>query len=223
LAAARKLDDPWCLVEALTYTVGARGREDPAGVSAGEEALALARQIGAPSRVAIAAVLLASAVAISDLARANQLLEEAGAAAALALNDWVDYVTSMALISLHLAVDDLRAAADGALAAIDWSVAQRLPGHLLQFVGTLAGVLATMNDSEGSLVLAAWAERRGSRVHQADTAFLQMYGGETIVAMYAQTPTAELERLSRVAADLDDRGIVQFARERVANLPAETR
>src|SRR5262249_17050955 len=57
LAAARKLDDPWCLVEALTYTIGSRGRED---VSAGEEALVLARQIGAPSRVAIAAVLLAS-------------------------------------------------------------------------------------------------------------------------------------------------------------------
>src|SRR5262249_47194407 len=112
VAAARELNDAWCLVEALTYMIGQRRQED---VDAGEEARVLAREIGAPSRVAFAAALLAAAVAEEDLARAEQLLQEAAAAAALARNDWVEYVTSMAVISLHIAINDPRAAADGAL------------------------------------------------------------------------------------------------------------
>jgi hypothetical protein len=218
VAAARELDDPWCLVEALTYMIGERRR---GGVGAGEEALVLARGIGAPSRVAFAAALLASAVAEEDLARADQLLEEAAAAAALARNDWVDYVTSMAVISLHVAVNEPRAAADGALAAIDRSVAQRVPGHVLQWIGTLAAVLATMNDTEGALVLAAWVEQRGLILREG--AFFAIYGSAALVEADEQASAAEREHFTRTAAGLDDASIIEFARSRVTDLAAEAR
>ena len=103
-------------------------------------------------------------------------MQEAAASAAAARNDWVEYVTSMALVSLHVNIGEPRASGRRVLSdAIESSVARRVPGHVLQWVGTLACVLATIDDVEGALVLETWIEQRGLVVQEVNS-FFAMYG-----------------------------------------------
>jgi hypothetical protein len=214
---ARELGDPWSLNAALTYVAAIPNAEQAIG--AGEEALALARQL-APSRVAIAAVILAADVAQMDPHRTEELLQESAAAATLAGNNWVDYVTSLYSIRLHMATRDLRVAAETALMAIERSRARRLSGHTIQFVSLLACVMANLVSIEGALLMAAWADQQGVAITN-DNPFLAMCGGTQLVALRARQSPTELERIARMAASLDESAIAQFAQEHLAYLSSQ--
>jgi predicted ATPase/class 3 adenylate cyclase len=220
IADARKLADPWCLGEALTFWVGG-GLED--AVAAGEEALEIARLLGAPSRVAFAAIMLAARVAARDPARADELVREADRAANASGNDWVAYVTSMALVALHLARNHRRAAAVVALAWVQRAFDDRVPGHLVQSIATLAAVLLPIGD-DTAFVLIAWAEHRGLQVIGSESlAGVGLTGEDELAAYRAPRTTAELERFAELARQLGDAGIVGLARECVDRLPADAR
>jgi predicted ATPase/class 3 adenylate cyclase len=218
ITAARALGDPWCLCEVLTFMVG-MGQLDT-GVGAGEEALLLARRAGAPSRLAFAAVLLAARIVESDPVRAEELLQEASRAAAAGRNAWADYVSSLSMIYLHTARGDRRAAAQTALAAIERSIALRVPGHVLQFVAALGSLLASMGDEEGGLVLVAWAEQRGLVPPPEGSASWVGLAATEVAAARAQRTPAELERYGREAAALNEVAVAGYAREHLAPLPA---
>jgi hypothetical protein len=212
---ARELGDAWNLNEALTFRAGVPDTVE--AVAAGEEALALARTL-APSRVAFAAVLLAANVAEEDLPRAQALLQEAAAAAIPAGNGWVDQVTSLSLLRLHLRTWNVMAAADTALVAFENTLGQRLPGYAIQFVGFLAVVLANLGLVEGALVTAAWAQQHGVVVTR-DNAFFWS-GGDGLFDIRESQPAAELEKSARVASELDESGLAKFAREQLSMLPS---
>jgi predicted ATPase len=215
LADARELGDPWCLCEALTFIVGVPSRDD--AVAAGEEALEIARRLHVPSRIAFAAALLAARVAERDPERAEALFEEARAATPAAGNEWVDYVTSMALVHFYLATGKRRAAAEVALSSIDRAIRRRVPGHVLQWAGTLAIVIATTDD-QGALVLSTWAEQRGL-VDYENSAFPASYGAAAIASSRSLCNSADLERVTLTASALTEAGIASFARERLDLLP----
>jgi predicted ATPase len=214
---ARELGDPWSLNEALTTLAGLPNTER--AIAAGEEALALGRQL-APSRVAFAAVELAANIAQRDPGRAKELRQEAAAAANLAGNYWVDHVTSIYLIRSHLDSGDFKAAADTALVAIERSLARRLPGHAIQFVSYLAGAMAKLPLVEAALVTAAWSDQHGIPI-TSDNAFWSSYGGTELCHIRDAQSPAELERMSRTAASLDDFALAQFAREHLAQLSSQ--
>jgi hypothetical protein len=214
---ARKLGDPWSVNEALTTLAGTPNTE--AAIAAGEEALALGRQL-APSRVAFAAVELAANIAQRDPARAKELRQEAAAAANLAGNYWVDHVTSIYLIRSHIDSGDYKAAADTALVAIDRSLARQLPGQAIQFVPYLAGAMANLQSVEAALVTAAWADQHGLPI-TSDSAYWSLYGGTELCHIRDAQSRAELERMSRTAAALDDSALAHFAWEHLAQLSSQ--
>jgi len=211
LADARELADAWCLGEALTFVAGSP-QIDPA-IAAGEEALEIARRLQTPSRVAFAAALLGARVAERDPERAEALFGEARAAAPAAGNEWVDYVTSMALVPFYLTMGNRRAAAEVALASIESSLARGVFGHVMQWVATLASVLATVDD-EGALVLSAWSEQRGVTLYDNSLLF-NPHGAAALAAIRSSRSAADLERISATAIELTEAGIGRYARERV--------
>jgi predicted ATPase len=214
---ARELGDPWSLNAALTFmtALAGVGNTDKA-IAAGEEALDLARHL-APSRVAIAAVILAANVAPGDPLRSEELLQEAAAAAKLAGNDWVDYVTSLYSIRLHVGTGNLKAAAETAAVAIERSRARKLSGHTIQFVTLLACVMANLPSTEGALLLAAWVDQHGVAIKD-DNPFLATCGGTHLIALRAQQSAIDLERIARMANSLDESAVAQFAKEHLVHL-----
>jgi hypothetical protein len=219
LKDARELGDPWCLGEALTFGVGGGVVDLEEGIAAGEEALLIARALGAPSRVAFAAVFLAARFANREPERTDGLLQEAASASKMAGNDWVDYVTLNALTQLHAASGNLRAAAETALAGVERSLTNRLGGHVVQFVGILTSVLAAMGDEDGAIVPVAWAEQHGlANPTNTFPVFAAEGPAEDLASILARRSSQELERLARDAASLDDVGVARFARERLTAL-----
>jgi predicted ATPase/class 3 adenylate cyclase len=220
LADARELGDPGCLCEVLTFMAGVSSVGE--AVAAGEEALILARQLQAPSRVAFAAVFLAPRLADTDPGRAEALLQEATDAAALAGNEWVEFVSPTALLQYQAQGGNHRAAAETAVNAIErWATRGGMAGLALQFVGYLAGLLAAMGDDEGALVLAARAEQRGW-VMPLFSDYWTIFGAAELSGARERTSSSELQRLARVAADLDEAAVAPFARERLAGLARGT-
>ena len=211
---ARELGDSWCLGEALTFGVGGGIADLDEGIAAGEEALLITRAIGAPSRVAFAAVFLAARLANRDPQRKDALLHEAATASKKAGNDWVDYVTMNALTQLHVRTGNLRAAAETAITGFENSLSNRAGGHVVQFVGMLTCVLAAAGDEDGAMVLAAWAEQRGL----ANPATTFPIAADDLANTLARRSPDELERIAQNAASLDDAGVARFAHERVTAL-----
>jgi hypothetical protein len=214
LQDTRELGDQWSLNAALTYLAAIPNAEQ--AIAAGEEALALARQL-APSRVAIAAVILAANVAQMDPYRTEELLQEAAAAADQAGNDWVDYVTSLYSIRLHMGTGNPEGASETALLAIERSRARKLVGHTVQFVTLLACVMANLPSIDGALLLAAWADQHGVAITN-DNPFLATCGVTQLVASRAQQSPTDLQRIARTAVSLDESAIAKCAREHTAQL-----
>ena len=218
VANARELGDAWNICEALTFTAGLPSSDEP--VPPGEEALIVARQLNAPSRVAFAASFLAAGIAEADPGRAEALLQEATDAAALAGNDWVEFVTPMALVHLQARIGNYRGAIESAVSAIErWSTGTT-GGMVLQFAGVVACLLVLVADTDGALVLAAWRTQRGLEL--LDNSYIGFFGSAELLALQGRTSPIDLQRVARVAAGLDGAGVAGFTRERLARLSDET-
>ena len=216
LADARELGDTWSIAEALTFLTGLLDQE--AGVAAGEEALNLARKLDAPSRIAFAAVFLASRLSQDQPDRANQLLREAAQVGTKARSDWVDSVTSIALGQLNAAAGNFEQAAQVVLAAIDRSVARRARGNVVQFTGSFACLLASMGHEEEALLLATWAQQYGYVFLPNHPSSID-YGVTPLLAARAARVPAQLADYANQAAQLDDAAVARLARESLAETP----
>lgn len=214
LADAQELDDPWSVCEALTLMAGASG--DASEVeAAGTEALALAREIGAPSRVALMAPFLAAVIGDTDPERARRLLEEAARAAEKAGNDWIEFVVPAALARIQTFTGDRRQAAETILHSVEFWAGDKLGGLVVPLVGYLAGIFALIGDEEGALRLAAWSTDRGQVI---DPSFFRDFGAAELLAARRRIPAEEQERLIREVSALNDLAIARYARHRLDHL-----
>ena len=216
LADARELGDDWSLCEALTLMAGASGDTSEARTAA-EEALALARKLGAPSRIAFAAPYLAATIKGSEPDRARELFEEGAKAAEGAGNDWIEFVAPPALARVQSAAGDRRLAAETVVQTMERWAGRRLSGLVMQLAPYLACLLTVMGDQDGGQLLAGWSVGRGMAVDMDFPVYADFGAGELSMALGRLT-AEELQRLVRQAAAFNDRDVTRYGRERLDRL-----
>jgi hypothetical protein len=126
----------------------------------------------------------------------------------------------MALVHLQARSGNYRGAVEPAVSAIErWSTATT-GGMVLQFVGVVACLLVLVADTDGAIVLAAWRTQHGLEL--LDSSYTGFFGSAELLAQQERTSPIDLQRLARVAADLDGAAVARFVRERLARLSDET-
>jgi hypothetical protein len=207
LEAARELDDQFEISQALNIT-GSLVADADAGIEQCELALAIARELGSPSRIAYSAISLAGRLVHVDVDRAEEVLSEALAAARVARNDWVDAFAATNLALLQAQRGDLAGSARSLVDAAERR--GRAGDHFAASTAItyLAVVLAAMGD-EAALLLGAWSEHR-----MADIATSPVFAelGHAYQAMQeAQCDEDRRLRLEQTAS-LDVLEIISIAR-----------
>jgi predicted ATPase len=109
VAAAGELDDPWERARALTMLAGVYSFDAEKGVPAGRESVSLARQLANPSQLSLSLMMLAPAVAASDAAEAEAMLQEAIAIASEVSKDFAGIFARQSLAAVRAQRGDRRA------------------------------------------------------------------------------------------------------------------
>ena len=222
-ADARAIGDRFELAQALVLLTGVLGADEiDEAIGAGEEALALARENGAPSYVAFALMMLATRLAARDPARAEALSNEAVETAVRADNEWATAMATQMLGNVQAEQGDYQGAVRTLVEVLAGAHGRGDRGATQGVTSLLACGLAAIGDEEGALVLGAWAEKRGYLSGQAvdNTPGFAVAGLASYLAMRDRQDPATRERTAREAAGLDDAGVVALARRRVDGLTA---
>ena len=161
LVAARRIDDPFEICEALTLLAGFVLDFDE-GLQACEEALPIARELGSPSRIAYVLLVLGGRVGEVDVDRAEAAFAEGLAAARVAKNDWVDSFFASQLAVLQARKGDIRASAATLLDSAERADTKGDQFAVALGLTYLAAILANLGDVETATLLVAWSERHGT-------------------------------------------------------------
>ena len=162
--AAMELDDPWEQFYArvgLLPGPGLRESDPSRSIAQSEENLRLGREVGNPSMLAYATMLLARLIAPSDPIRAEALLEEAIGIADAMRNDLAGSTARMNLGRARAARGEHLQAAKAHLSAAELASQVGDLFNVFPLLGALACDLAELGDHEPALVLATWAASRG--------------------------------------------------------------
>lgn len=223
---SRAIGDRFEMARALILLSSVLGPEhDQEAIRYGEDAVALAKQIGNPSYQAWAPMMLAGRLAASDPTRAETLLDEAVRAATVADNDFARSQAVNQLAFTQAERGDYPAASRSLLDMTTMGRATGDRGTAMQGLIWLACLLVLRGDEEGGIILGAWAEERGFSV--ADTSpDARQYGvfgvGPYRASREAQSETAR-RAVSQQVASMDDAQILEFVRRRIDTLSAAGR
>jgi hypothetical protein len=214
LASSRRIDDPFEMSQALNLLASLL--LDPVeGLEAGETALAIARELGSPSRIAFASLTLGARLSEVDVDRAEAAFAEGLAAARIARNDWIDTYSGTQLSVLQGRKGDLAAAAATLVDVVER--ANFKGDHFATAIGLhyLATVLAEMGDGETATLLAAWSENQTPLDYSHPT-----FAGwaQGLVALRDGQTESERRDVTDRAAALDTAEIIALARRRVDQL-----
>jgi predicted ATPase/class 3 adenylate cyclase len=213
--AAMELDDPWEQFYGRVGVLPALGESDPSrAIVQGEENLRLARELGNPSMLAYATMLLAALIAKSEPIRAEALLEEAIGMADAMRNDFAGITARMNLGFARAARGEHLRAADAYLSAAE--LASRVGDRFNVFavLGALACDLAELGDHEPALVLATWSANRG---HWPEGASVGLSGKVRLVQSRLRDviPPTRRQELEDRAEAMDDVAAIALARTQV--------
>ena len=223
LADARAAGNRFETARALIMLTGTLGVEDAdEAIRAGEEGLGIAREIGAPSYLAWAPMMLAGRLPARDPARAEALLEEAVAAAVRADNDWARTMAMQQLAVVRATQGDLAGAARAAFQMAEVAHLVGDHGSAQSGLAMAACLLAALGDEEGGLLVGAWVEGRGFRLridlpsYNPALAFTEI---GTYVRLRDSRLPDEMRALEARAGALDEAAAVDYARSRVDAMP----
>jgi hypothetical protein len=222
LADARAIGDRFEMTQALVLLTSVLGADEvEEAMRAGEEAVGLARQNGAPSYVAFALMMLATRLAVSDPVRAERLSNEAVETARRSDNEWATAMATQMLGNVQAVQGDHRAAARTLMDVLAGAHNRGDRGATQSVVGLLACVLAVVGDEEGALLLGAWAEERGylSGNTFGDAVGFGAAGIGAYVALKERQEPGTWDRLTREAGGRDESEVVALARRHVDGLP----
>jgi hypothetical protein len=227
LADARAIGDQYETARALIMLAGTLGVDEAdEAIAAGEEALILARQVGNPSYLAWAPMMLAGRLSERDPGRAERLLREAVEAATVADNEWAQLMAMQNLAVAQSARRDHPGAARTLL-----SMAQR--GHVVGDHGSaqsalfgVACLLARLGDEDTALLTAAWVAARGHTFGESFEAASRT--NHMFVTLEAQRLFAARSRLSPAvlaayterASGLDEGALIDLVQARASELLA---
>jgi hypothetical protein len=205
LASARRINDPYEVTQALNL-LGSVLLDPVQGLEAGEEALAIARELRSPSRIACASLTLGARLSEVDVDRAEAAFAEGLVAARLARNDWVDTFSGTQLAVLQARKGDLAAAA---ATLVDVAERAELKGDRFAMalgLHYLASIVAGMGDGETATLLSAWNERHGTLVDYSHPTFAGW--ANDLVALRDGQSESERRDIAQRAAALDAAEIV---------------
>jgi predicted ATPase/class 3 adenylate cyclase len=216
LESARDLDDDYLLCEALNLCA-ASVASDAELLALDEDALAVARRLGNPSRIAFSLLIYAVPVSRTDTGRARALLAEAAELAASVHQAYAADFALTTLAQIQCAEDDV----DGAVATLseaferaDWSGDRASVTHILLM---LARILVTQGADDEALVL---LDRYGIDVEELAAPFTGDPFDVVLSNVRARATPAQREEAHRRAAGLDPRDLVELAVARLQPVPS---
>jgi predicted ATPase/class 3 adenylate cyclase len=216
---ALELDDPFEISQAFNL-LGSIVPDPKEGLDACERAVALAHDLGSPSRIAYASISLGTRLSEVDLERAEAVFAEAIEAARRAQNDWIDSFAANQLAVLQARMGNLGSAAR---TLAERSKLESLKGdHFAASISLnhLAAMFGSMGDEEMALLLAAWGEQQGATFDWTNP----MFAGLTCDpnALFNSQSESDRGELLRKVATLHSSEIIEMARERLGRLSAES-
>jgi predicted ATPase/class 3 adenylate cyclase len=216
LASARRIDDPFEVSQALNL-LGSLLVDPAEGLEAIESALAIAREVGSPSRIAYTSLVLGARLSEVDVDRAEAAFAEGLAAARIVRNDWIDTFSGTQLAVLQGRKGDLAAAAATLVDVVERAELKEDRFAIALGLHYLTTVFAEMGDGETATLLAAWSEHHGAPLDYSHPTFAGW--AEGLVMMRDRQTESERRDVTDRAAALDAAEIVVLARRRVDELP----
>jgi hypothetical protein len=184
-------------------------------IHCGEEALVLAQEIGNPSYLSWAPMMLAGRLATSDPVRARQLLDEAATAAALAENDYARSMAMQQLAFVQAKQGDYFLAGRSVLGMIRHARDGGDHGSVLSGLATLACLFAVLGDEEPALVTAAWVADHGMAVAQTINAYMGAFGAARLTAMQERQADTGGFAVQRLARSLDEARAIAYVADQL--------
>jgi predicted ATPase len=221
LEAARALGDPFEISQALNLLGGIVNDPDEA-VDACEGALALARELGNPSRIAFSSISLGTRLGQFDVDRAHAVFEEALAAAVTARNDWVDSFAVQQLALLQARKGDYVRAVRTLIEVAERTTFKGDHFATSLSVTELAVLVASMGAGELALLLGTWAEQHGATYNTTNPAFMRELTGD-YEALAQKVSPSDRRLLVQQVATLDAPGVVALARTYLDQVESSTR
>ena len=211
LAAARAIDDRFEISQALNI-VGSLVADPTEGQRACEEALAIAHELGSPSRISYASISLGGRLTELDTDRAEVVFAQAFEFARIARNDWLDNFAASQLAILQAEKGNMLGATRSLVGVAERSA--NAGDHFAASVAIthLALVFADMGDERSALLLGAWIDGHGGYDRTNPSFATRKNAYEALVR--SQTPS-EWERLTEEAGALDAQQVVALARQTV--------
>jgi predicted ATPase/class 3 adenylate cyclase len=219
LEEASRLQDPFEISQALNM-LGAIISDPDEGLDACERSVALARDLGSPSRIAYASIALGTRLSEVDLDRAETVFEEALEAARTAQNEWIDSYSASQLAVLLVRKGNLKGAAGMLVDQVDRS--NKNGDHYAASIAVnhLAVVFASLGDGKTALLLGAWGEEHGADFDMANPMFAGITANYN--AMLSRQSEPERNILMQKVGRLDIIEIVSIARRQLEHVEPES-
>jgi predicted ATPase/class 3 adenylate cyclase len=200
LADARAIGDRLEEMRALVLLAAILGDDErDAAIDAGEEALALARELEVPSYLAWAPMWLATRLARSDPARAEELLDEARAAAVRIDNVWAFAMSSQTLAGVQAAQGRFLQACRTLLANIELAHDMGDDGNAHSNMALLSCTLAALGEEDPALLVGSWVGALGHDPLRGDPTrpLFEALGCPAYVDLVARRGQAALKEAER--------------------------
>ncbi len=222
LRQARAIDDRFETARALILLASILdANHNDEAIRLGEEGLTLARQIGNPSYVAWAPMMLAGRLATDDPIRTRQLLDEAAQAATLADNNFARSMAMQQLALIQAHQHDYLAAGQSLREMIHHARETGDHGSTLSGLGTLACVFAALGVEEPAMVIAIWVGDHGIDLAQtaANNPNWILFGIATpLTALQDEQSEATLRLFQQQADSLDEARIIAYVSDHLERL-----
>jgi predicted ATPase/class 3 adenylate cyclase len=203
LADARSIGDRYEEMRSLVLLGGTLAEDErDEAVALGEEGLALATELGVPSYLAWAPMMLATRLGPTDPARAERLLEDARAAALRIDNAWAIQMSYQALAMVQATMGNYRQAGRTLLANGERAHAAGDHGSADTCLALLACALAALGEDEVALVVGSWLRARGRETYrsgQVNPAF-EAFGSSSYVDLVGRQGSDMLDVAAQRAA-----------------------
>ncbi|HUA96508.1 MAG TPA: adenylate/guanylate cyclase domain-containing protein [Acidimicrobiales bacterium] len=200
LADARAIGDRFEEMRALILLAAILGDDErDEAIRAGEEALALARELEVPSYLAWAPMWLATRLARSDPAGAEDLLDEARSAAVRIDNAWAMAMASQTLAGVQAAQGRFRQACRTLLGNVERAHQMGDDGTAHSNLALLSCTLAALGEEDRALLAGSWVGAHGHDPLRGDRSrpMFGDFGCPAYVDLVARRGPAALEEAER--------------------------
>jgi predicted ATPase/class 3 adenylate cyclase len=208
LDAATSLGDPFEISQALNIC-GSLVKDPVEAIDMSERALALARQLQNPSRIAYSSIIMASRLSETDVHRAEEMFAEAVEAAQRARNDWIDSFASQQLSLIQIRAGNFDDAATTLMGNIERAIARGDQFALSISMLGLASVLAALDHEETALFVRGWCWANSIYYPTDHPSFATT---SDVEQLWAQCSNAEKERITQQAGALTAAQVVELVR-----------